>query len=74
MIWLAPALVLVVVAGPVLLGIRRVAVEGAVLRREVESLRSLSGPVSELRMEAEALRARIPELSFRSRPLELPAP
>lgn len=70
MIWLAPAVVVFVVTVPLLIGIRRVAVEAAELRRQVESFRALSGPVSELRMEADALRARVPELSLRTSPLE----
>jgi hypothetical protein len=58
----------------VLVAVRQVVAESAALRREMAAFARLREPVGELRGEALALRARVPELRLRARPGLPPAP
>lgn len=74
MLWVVPVGIAVVMAVPVILGIRRTAAEAAALRRSLGAFAELRGPVEELRSEARAVAARVPELQLRTRPALPPAP
>ena len=60
MIWLLPGVVLVVVAVPVVLAMRRCAAEASALRRSLSDLADLRSPVAALRLEVEALVSEVP--------------
>ena len=60
MIWVAPGVVLVLVAVPMLLALRRCAAEASALRRSLGGLTELRQPIAELRGDVEALRREVP--------------
>lgn len=74
MIWLIPAAVAAVAAVPVLLALRRVALEAVALRREVAAFVALGEPILELRAAATAVAGRVPGLQLRTRPRAISAP
>ena len=56
MMWLVPAVVIVLAAIPILIAVRRVAVEAVELRREVHRFSELRPALLELRSDTRALR------------------
>ena len=60
MIWLLPGVVVLVLAGPVVLAVRRCASEASALRGSLASLADLSPSVRQLQLEAAALVAEVP--------------
>ena len=73
MIWVLPGVILVVVAVPVILAMRRCAVEAVALRRSLGALADLRDPLVELRSDVESLRAGVPVVRGRTRPALPPA-
>ena len=73
MIWLLPGVVAAVVALPVVLAMRRCAVEAVALRRSLGAVAELREPLVELRADVESLRAGVPVVRGRGRPALPPA-
>ena len=74
MLWVVPVGIAVVMAVPIVLGLRRIAADARALQRSLASFAELRAPVSELSVEARAVAARVPELRLRTRPALPPAP
>ena len=74
MLWAVPVAIGVVLALPVVLGVRRVASEARALQRALASFTELVEPVQEARLEAARFAARVPELRERARPSATSAP
>jgi hypothetical protein len=72
-LWFVPGVVLVVLAVPVVLAMRRCATEAVALRRSLGALADLRAPLAELRGDVESLRAGVPAVRGRSRPALPPA-
>ena len=60
MIWVAPGVVAVLLALPVVLAFRRCAADASALRRSLSELAELRVPVSALRLEVEAFAGEVP--------------
>jgi hypothetical protein len=72
-IWIAPGMVLAVLAVPVVLAMRRCATEAVALRRALGALSDLREPIVELRADVDSLRAGVPVVRGRRRPALPPA-
>jgi cytochrome c-type biogenesis protein CcmH/NrfF len=73
-LWAVPVVILIVMALPVVLGLRRVASDARALQRSLASFAELRSPISELSAEARAVASKVPELRLRTRPALPPAP
>ena len=72
MIWLAPGVVLLVLALPVLLAARRCAAEAKALAGSMRQLGDLAPAVRELQDDVVALRHGVPAVRGRTRPARPP--